>query len=168
MSNSESPETGLLLQSSTSKAEGCPLPPSSTGDTPLWCPCRSLLPRAMLGLRLHILIWGETPAWQRVMEQEEPGRAPGSQLHPDRWGPAGGTTCRSETGQDPSVGPTWPGPALTLVASGDPSQGCLSTQWLHGNMKYVERGQRGGSPGRKLWGGGDGGVNPALLEAPPV
>ena len=153
------------MQSSTSKAEGCPLPRNSAGEAPHWCPRRSLLPRVMLGLRLqHDL--GEMPSWQRVMEQEEPGRTPGSQLHPDRWGPAGGTTGRSETGQDPSVGPTWPGPALTLVGSGDPSQGCISTQRLHGNKKYVERGQRGRQPGQETLGRRGWGCEPCFAGGP--
>ena len=78
-----------------------------------------------------------------------------------------GTICNSETGQDSSVGPTWPGPALTLVGSGDPSQGCISTHQLHGNKNYVEKGQRGGSLGRKPWGGEGGGVNPTSWRYHP-
>lgn len=149
---SESPETGLLLQSSTSKAEGCLLPQEQRWGNPSLVSPQEPSLKSQAGASASRTDLGETPAWQMVMEQEEPGRAPGSQLHLDRWGPAGGTTCRSETGQDPSVGPTCPGPALTLVGSGDPSQGCISTQQLLGNTKYVERGQRGGSLGRKPWG----------------
>lgn len=73
---------------------------------------------------------------------------------PRQVGTSRGTTRRSETGQDPSVGPTCPGPALTLVGSGDPSQGCISTQQLLGNTKYVERDREeaawAGNPGDEV------------------
>lgn len=52
------------------------------------------------------------------------------------------TTCRSETGQDPSVGPTWPGPALTLVASGDPPRVAFLPNGYMGTRSML-RGGRG-------------------------
>ena len=101
----ESPETGLLLQSSTSKAEGCLLPQEQRWGNPSLVSPQEPSLKSQAGASASHTDLGETPAWQMVMEQEEPGRAPGSQLHLDRWGPAGGPHADLKQAKTPVSAP---------------------------------------------------------------